>query len=126
MSFEAITGPDVPATKLPFSAAVRAGPFVFVSGQASTDEQGNLALDTFENEMRRTMDNLRRILAAADLGFKNVVQVRGYLIDSTYWDEYNRLYREYFTEPYPARTTIVKCLGNVKVEIDVVAYAGDK
>lgn len=95
---------------------------MFVSGQASVDEQGNLVLDTFESEMRRTMDNLRRILAAAGLTFKDVVQVRGYLIDSSYWDEYNRLYREYFAEPYPARTTIVKCLGNVKVEIDLVAY----
>src|SRR4051812_21840183 len=111
MSFEPITGPDVPRSQLPFSPAVRAGGFVFVSGQGSTDEQGNLVLDTFENEMRRTMDNLRRILAAAGLSLKNVVQVRAYLIDPSYWDEYNLLYREYFVEPFPARTTIVKCLG---------------
>ncbi len=124
MSFEPITGPDVPRSHLPFSPAVRAGGFVFVSGQASTDEQGNLVLDTFENEMRRTMENIRKILAAAGLSLKDVVQVRGYLIDSSYWDEYNRLYREYFTEPFPARTTIVKCLGRVKVELDVTAYDG--
>ena len=67
-----------------------------------------------------------RILAAAGLGLGDVVQVRGYLKDHADWDEYNRLYREYFTEPYPARTTIVKCLGQVKVEIDAVAYAGDR
>jgi 2-iminobutanoate/2-iminopropanoate deaminase len=125
MSFEPITGPHVPRSQLPFSPAVRAGGFVFVSGQASTDEQGNLVLDTFENEMRRTMDNIRRILAAAGLSLKDVVQVRGYLIDPSYWDEYNRLYREYFTEPFPVRTTIVNCLGKVKVELDVTAYAGD-
>jgi 2-iminobutanoate/2-iminopropanoate deaminase len=125
MSFESITGPDVPATRLPFSPAIRAGGFVFVSGQASTDEKGNLVLDTFENEMRRTMENLRRILAAAGLSFRDVVQIRGYVIDPQYWDEYNRLYREYFSEPFPARTTIVKCLGQVKVEIDCIAYAGD-
>ena len=126
MPFEVVTGPDVPATKLPFSPAVRAGDFVFISGQASTDEQGNLVLDTFENEMRRTMENLRRILAAAGLGLADIVQVRGYLKDHADWAEYNRLYREYFTDPYPARTTIVKCLGQVKVEIDAVAYAGDR
>ena|SRR5688572_7868851 len=126
MPITPITGPDLPATKLPFSAAVRAGGFVFVSGQASVDDAGNIVLDTFENEMRRTMSNIQRILAAAGLGLKDVVQVRGYLIDSTYWDEYNRLYREYFAEPFPARTTIVKCLGNVKVEIDVIAYDGSR
>ena len=126
MAFEAITGPNLPATKLPFSSATRAGGFVFVSGQASADDAGNIVLDTFENEMRRTMSNLQRILTAAGLTLADVVQVRGYLIDPQYWDEYNRLYREYFKEPYPARTTIVNCLGKVKVEIDVVAYAGEK
>ena len=122
MPFQAITGSDMPTPKLPYSPAVRAGPFVFVSGQASVDDQGNVALDTFENEMRRTMSNVERILNAAGLSLRDVVQVRGYLIDRSHWDEYNRLYREYFTEPFPARTTIVNCLGNVKVEIDVVAY----
>ena len=126
MSLEVINGPGIGATRLPFSPAVRAGGFVFVSGQASVDETGTLVLDTFENEMRRTMANLEAILKAAGLGLKDVVQVRGYLIDSVYWDEYNRLYREYFSEPFPARTTIVKCLGQVKVEIDLVAYAGDR
>jgi 2-iminobutanoate/2-iminopropanoate deaminase len=126
MSFEVITGPDVPATKLPFSPAVRAGGFVFVSGQASTDGDGNLLLDTFENEMRRTMDNLKRILTAAGLDLSHVVQVRGYLKEHADWGEYNRLYREYFAEPFPARTTIVRCLGQVKVEIDAVAYAGER
>ena len=126
MSFEAITGPNLPVPKLPYSPATRAGGFVFVSGQASVDDQGNLVLDTFENEMRRTMSNIQRILAAAGLSLSDVVQVRGYLIDTAYWDEYNRLYREYFKQPFPARTTIVKCLGNVKVEIDVVAYDGSR
>ena len=125
MSFEVIKGPGVFQSHMPFSPAVRAGGFVFISGQASTDEQGNLVLDTFENEMRRTMEHVRRILAAAGLGLGDVVQVRGYLKDHADWAEYNRLYREYFTEPFPARTTIVKCLGQVKVEIDAVAYAGD-
>src|SRR5687767_2357970 len=121
MSFEVITGLDVPATKLPFSPAVRAGGFVFVSGQVSTDAEGNLLLDTFENEMRRTIGNLHRILAAAGLDLSHVVQVRGYLNEHSDWAEYDRLYREYFREPFPARTTIVRCLGRVKVEIDCVA-----
>jgi 2-iminobutanoate/2-iminopropanoate deaminase len=124
MPLEVITGPGAPRTQLPFSPAVRAGGFVFVSGQASTDEQGNLAPDTFENEMRRTMGHLQAVLAAAGLTLRDVVQVRGYVTDQADLPEYNRIYREYFAEPYPARTTIVRCLGRVKVEIDAIAYAG--
>ncbi len=126
MSFEAINGPNLPKNPNPLSLATRAGGFVFVSGQASLDDAGNLVLGTFEDEMRRTMSNIQRILAAAGVGLAHVVQVRGYLNEQADWDEYNRLYREYFSEPFPARTTIVKCLGQVKVEIDAVAYAGDR
>lgn len=124
MSFEAINGPNLPRNPNPLSQAVRAGGFVFVSGQASLDDAGNLVLGTFEDEMRRTMDTIVRILGAAGLTLSDVVQVRGYLNEQSDWDQYNRLYREYFTEPYPARTTIVRCLGRIKVEIDCVAYAG--
>ena len=124
MPFEVVTGPNVYQSHLPFSPAVRAGGFVFVSGQASTDEQGNLVLDTFEKEMRRTLGHLQNILAAAGLALRDVVQVRGYVTDPADLPEYNRIYREYFTEPFPARTTIVRCLGRVKVEIDAIAYAG--
>src|SRR5688572_18771155 len=125
MPFDVIKGPDVHQSHLPFSPAVRAGGFVFVSGQASTDGKGNLVFDTFENEMRRTIGHIQRILAAAGLSLRDVVQVRGYVTDPADWDEYNRIYREYFTEPLPARTTILKCLGKIKVEIDCMAYAGD-
>ncbi len=110
--------------KLPYSPAVQAGPFVFVSGQASVDPSGEIVHDTFEGEMRRTMENLRGILSAARLGLKDVVNVRAYVADQKDLGEYNRLYREYFREPFPSRTTLVNCLGTVvKFEIDVVAYS---
>lgn len=122
---QAIRGLGVIASPLPFSAAVRAGDFVFVSGMASADENGRLVPDTFENEARRTYDNVGRVLAAAGLDFSRVVQVRCYLSSKDDWDAHNRIYREYFSEPFPARTTLVGCLGDiVKYEVDVVAYAG--
>jgi 2-iminobutanoate/2-iminopropanoate deaminase len=125
MPIEVVRGPDVPASHLPFSPAIRAGGFVFVSGQASVDPKtGDIISDTFENEFRRTMDNLQRILAAAGASLKQVVQVRSYVKDAKDLPEYNRLYREFFKEPYPARTTITNCLGKVLFEIDVVAYVG--
>jgi 2-iminobutanoate/2-iminopropanoate deaminase len=125
MPIEIVRGPDVPATHLPFSPAIKAGGFVFVSGQASVDEKtGQIISDTFENEFRRSMENVKRILTAAGADLKQVVQVRSYVKDAKDLPEYNRLYREYFSEPFPARTTITDCLGKVLFEIDVVAYVG--
>lgn len=125
MAFEVIRGTAVPTSHLPFSPAVRAGGFVFVSGQASVDESGKIVADTFEGEFRRSLENVKRILDAAGLTLADVVQVRSYVDDMADLQEYNRLYREFFTEPFPARTTVVNCLGGaLKYEIDVTAFAG--
>lgn len=121
-----VRGPGVINSPLPFSPAIRAGDYVFVSGMASADENGQLVPDTFENEARRTYENVRRVLAAAGLNLSRVVQVRVYLSNKEDWDAHNRIYREYFSEPYPARTTLIGCLGDlVKYEVDLVAYAGE-
>ena len=120
---EVVTGEGVPQSHLPFSPAIRAGDFVFVSGQASVDDKGAIVVDTFEGECRRSFDNLGRILRGAGLGFKDVVQVRNYVARQEDLVEFNRIYREYFSEPFPARTTIVGCLGVLlKFEVDAVAY----
>jgi 2-iminobutanoate/2-iminopropanoate deaminase len=125
MPIEAIAGPGIPTSPRPYSAAVRAGDFVFVSGQASVDAAGTIVPDTFEGEFRRSLENLRTILAGAGLTLRDVVQVRGYVDDPRHLPEYNRLYREYFAEPFPARTTLTDCLsGVVQFEIDAVAWAG--
>jgi 2-iminobutanoate/2-iminopropanoate deaminase len=124
--FEVITGDKIPRSHLPFSPAIRAGDFVFVSGQASVDDTGKLISDSFEKEFRRSIDNVQRILAAAGCTLKDVVQVKSYVKNPTDVPEYNKLYREYFSEPYPARTTIVNCLGVLLYEIDVVAYSPRK
>jgi 2-iminobutanoate/2-iminopropanoate deaminase len=122
MPFDIITSPTIPTSHLPFSPATTAGGFVFLSGQASVDDTGAIIPDTFENEFRRTMSNITRILAAANCTLADVCQVRSYVKDPADLPEYNRLYREFFQEPYPARTTITNCLGKIKFEMDVVAY----
>lgn len=117
----AITG-NVPVSHLPFSPAIRAGDFIFVSGQASVDDTGTYIEDDFAGEMDRSMSNVKRILAAAGASMDDVVQVRAYLGDISYRDEYNRLYGQYFTEPLPARTTTSGGISFLKFEVDVVAY----
>lgn len=123
--FSAVRAVGVPESHLPFSPAIRAGDFVFVSGQASVDATGQIVHDSFEAEFRRSMENVRAVLRGAGLDLHHVVQVRSYVDDPKNLPAYNQLYREYFTQPYPARTTIMNCLGGViQFEIDVVAYAG--
>src|SRR5689334_13358954 len=122
MAFQVIRGEGVPTSNLPFSPAIKAGPFVLVSGQASVDEKGAIVPDTFEGEFRRTMENIKKVLAGAKLTLADVVQVRSYLAKQEDLAEYNKLYREYFKEPFPVRTTITGCLGTVvKFEMDVMA-----
>jgi 2-iminobutanoate/2-iminopropanoate deaminase len=125
MSVEYINGAGVPNSFLPFSPAVKVGDFIFLSGQASVDQEGNIVDGTFEEECRRSFENVRTILHAAGLDFKNVVQVRNYVGKQEDLASFNQIYREYFNAPFPARTTIMGCLGTLlKFEVDVVAYAG--
>ena len=106
---------------LPFSPSIRSADFVFVSGQASVDESGAIVNGTFADEMRRSMRNLERVLGDAGCGWEDVVQVRAYVHDPADLDAYNAMYREYFSSPLPARTTLTNCLGPVKFEIDAIA-----
>lgn len=110
------------SSHLPFSAAVEANGFIFVSGQASVDDQGVIVSGDFEQEMRRSMSNVQRILAAVGLDLGDVVRVTSYVHDPAHLPQYNLLYREYFSSPLPARTTITSCLSvALKFEIDVIA-----
>jgi 2-iminobutanoate/2-iminopropanoate deaminase len=116
------TAPDTPASHLPLSPLVVVGNVVLISGQASVDETGKIISDSFEGEFRRSIDNVRRVLAAAGCDLSHVVQTRNYVRDNDDLPLYNRLYAETFAQPYPARTTIVNCLGpQLRYEVEVVA-----
>jgi len=119
---EVISGEGIPKSHLPFSPGVIAGDFVFISGQASVDETGKIVNDSFAGECRRSFENVRKILVAAGLDFSDVVQVRNYVAKQEDLAEFNQIYREYFTAPFPARTTLIGCLGELlKFEVDVTA-----
>lgn len=109
--------------KLPFSHAMRVGDLVFVSGQASVDlKTGEIIAGTFAEEFERSIDNLRTILAAAGATLADIVKVGCFVRRDEDLPEFNRLYREVFTEPFPARTTITNCLPpTLLFEIDCVA-----
>ena len=114
--------PDTPTTHLPFSPSVVVGDLIFVSGQASVDEKGNIVSDSFEGGFRCGVENLRKVLEAAGSDLAHVVQTRNYVRDAEDVVLYNQLYREYFSDPKPARTTITNCLPpSLRYEIEDVA-----
>jgi len=113
---------DTPVSHLPFSPAVRVGDLIFVSGQASVDATGKLVPDTFEGEFRRSVENLRKVLETAGSDLQHVIQTRNYIRDPANVARFNELYREYFSAPYPTRTTITHCLSPaLHYEIECVA-----
>ena len=78
--------------------------------------------DSFEGEFHRSIENVRRVLAAAGCDLSHEVQTRNYVRDNDDLPLYNRLHAEVFAKPYPARTTIVNCLPpRLRYEIEVVA-----
>lgn len=114
--------PDTPTSHLPFSPCVAVGELIFVSGQASVDDTGKIVSDSFEGEFRRSVENVRRILEAAGSDLAHVVQTRNYVRDAEDVPLFNKLYREYFSAPFPARTTITNCLPpTLRFEIEAVA-----
>jgi len=114
---------DVPAPKGPYSPAVRAGDFIYVSGQTPRDPiTGQLGGDDVSSQTRSTLGNLQRVLEQAGAGLQDVVSVTVYLQRSDDWDAMNTVYREMFRGPHPSRTTVGADLRGILVEISAVAY----
>ena len=107
----------------PRSLATRAGGFVFVSGQIARDENGDVIAGGIEAHTRQTMKNVAHALATAGCTLEDVVKVTVWLDDASDFDEFNRVYGEFFPQKRPARSTIhSKNMINTKIEIEVIAY----
>ena len=115
---------NAPAPIGPYSQAVAAGGFLFVSGQiALNPESGRLNLTTIEEETHQVMRNITAVLLEANLGFENIVKTTIFLKDMNDFSSVNDVYGEYFSSEFPARETVqVSALPkNVNVEISVTA-----
>jgi 2-iminobutanoate/2-iminopropanoate deaminase len=123
---ERITPPGVPSPRGPYSPAVRAGDFVFVSGQIAVDPTTDQSVTgEIRRETRQVLNNVRRILEGCGAEMADVVRTTVYLADVADFAAMNEVYAEFFGDARPARTTIaVKDLPlpGAKVEIDVIAY----
>ena len=113
---------NVAVPKAPYSPVVVSGDLVYTAGQVGFDERGELVAGGIEAQTRRTLENLLACLRAGDCTLDDVIKVNAYLHDLSLFDGFNGVYREFFREPYPARTTVGASLpGGILVEIEAVA-----
>ncbi len=105
----------------PYSHAVVAGGFVFVSGQGPADPATGRAPDGFAAQVEQTLRNLQTILEGAGASLRDVVRIGAYLSDLTRFAEYNEVYGRFFPDSPPARTTVGCQLLGIMVEIDCIA-----
>jgi len=119
-----ITTTNAPAPIGPYSQAVKAGNFLFVSGQVAINpENGELNIGNIDDETHQVMRNLKAVLLEAGLTFDHVVKSTIFLSDMGTFAQVNEIYGQYFTADFPARETVqVSVLPkNVNVEISVIA-----
>jgi 2-iminobutanoate/2-iminopropanoate deaminase len=108
---------------LPFHPAVRAGDYIFVSGQVAKDADGNMISGTIEVETKGTIEAIARILAEEGATLADVVRVTTYLDDVRDFGRYNKIFGEYFKDAVLARTTVeARAVINTKVEMDAIVY----
>lgn len=108
---------------LPFHPGVRAGDFIFISGQVAKDENGNMSSGNIEEETRWTIEGIRRILKLDGADLCDVVKVTVYLEDARNFGRYNKVFAEYFPDGRIARTTVEACAAiECKIEMDAIAY----
>ena len=112
----------------PYSHAVRAGDFLFVTGQLSEDpDTGTVVKSSIEEQTQQVMNNLKLVLEHAGTSFANVVMSRIFVTDFRYYEAVNTIYASHFTAGrYPGRTTVgvTALAGYGDVEIDLIVYCG--
>lgn len=118
---------QAPKPKAPYTQAIlSSGRYLFISGQGPVDPQtGNFVGESFEAQAILTFDNLQAVAEAAGASLKDFVKVNAYLNDMGNFAKYNEIYRRYFSEPYPARTTVHSALVGMMIEVDGIAVLGD-
>jgi 2-iminobutanoate/2-iminopropanoate deaminase len=112
---------------VPLSPAVRAGDFVFISGQVPFDAKGGLVSGDIETQTRQVFENLQAALALAGATLADVVKTTVWLADRADFVAFNHVYGEYFPQKPPARSTLeARFMIDIRVEIEAIAYAPER
>ncbi len=120
---EAVSTPAAPAAIGPYSQATVSGTMVYTSGQIPLLPDGSLLEGDVAVQARQVLENLGAVLTAAGSGLDRVLKTTVFLKDMDDFAAMNAVYAEYFSEPYPARSTVqvAKLPRDVRVEIEAVA-----
>jgi 2-iminobutanoate/2-iminopropanoate deaminase len=121
---QSIASPLAPKPVGPYSAALRAGQLLFVSGQVPLDPAtGRMVEGDIGVHTRRVLENVKALLEAAGLSFAQVVRTTVFLADMNEFQAMNEVYATFFEQPYPARSTVqaARLPRDARVEIDMIA-----
>ncbi|GEN30799.1 2-iminobutanoate/2-iminopropanoate deaminase [Cerasibacillus quisquiliarum] len=115
---------DAPAAIGPYSQAIQAGDFIFVSGQLGVDPKTGEVVSGIEAQTKQVLENLKSILKEANTDFTKAVKFTIYLSSMDDFATVNEIYGHYLEEPYPARVTVEvsRLPKDVLVEMDVIVY----
>jgi 2-iminobutanoate/2-iminopropanoate deaminase len=123
----AVSTESAPKALGPYSQGIRAGQFLFVSGQVPIDPQtGALVQGNISDQTSRVFQNIGEILKAGGASFQHVVRTTVYLADLGDFSAMNDIYATFFTPPQPARSTIqaARLPRDARIEVDVIAFLG--
>ncbi|MCK4356728.1 RidA family protein [Candidatus Bipolaricaulota bacterium] len=123
MAKKAIETSKAPGAVGPYSQGIRAGDLIFVSGQLPANAEGVLIIDDIAAATRQSLENVNAVLSAAGAQMSDVVKATVFLTDMGDFSAMNKVYGEFFSDPFPARACIeVAALPKgAKVEIEVIA-----
>lgn len=108
---------------LPFSKAVRAGDFVYLSGQMAHDSSGVIVKGGIEDQTQQVFANIEAVLKLAGCSLRDVIKVHVWLGDARDFGRFNAIYGEFFSVDAPARSTVEsKLVIDGKIEVDCIAY----
>jgi 2-iminobutanoate/2-iminopropanoate deaminase len=126
MEKQVYASPDGAPAVGPYSPAVGAGDYVFVSGHLPLDTTGKIVGYTPKDQARKVLENLRLTVEAAGLTLADVVKTTIFIKDMAEFAAVNEVYSEFFEEPYPARSTVevARLPKDLHVEIEAIAYRG--
>lgn len=125
MAISSIESNQAPSPVGPYSPAVRAGDFLFISGQIPLTTSGDIITGDIQAETRQVLSNIDALLRAANLTFANVVKMALFTTDITQFDAINAVYSDYITtRPFPARSMVeVSALPRgVRIEMEAICF----
>jgi 2-iminobutanoate/2-iminopropanoate deaminase len=126
---QVISSNNAPAAIGPYSQAIKAGNYIFISGQLPLDPyRGDIAVSGIENQTKQAIENIKSILAAAGLSLNDVVKTTVFIKDMNLFARMNSVYQEYFVSAPPARSTVEvsRLPKDALVEIESIAFSLSK